>query len=353
MVESNDTNLRFIQAAEKVFNKLCEGLGGNLLAAYIYGSVARGNCRESSDVDLHIVVKDYSPVEHLPHINWVDKIPVGVSPHSLSFYETTPEWILNNTDIAAGWEGLWELDKIIILYDPSNLVFPFKEKISPVLNNESLLKARANISFKTAMTETAKVNKELGEAALDQALVHTYALGGGGEEYSGAAVQVLKTVVKFSGLPLTKRRIWLRFKDACRKLNTSEIQSLLVECYGMRQLDKKNLQESFSEACNLINEIITKFPVSKEIIYDLEWFKLPFVDFMERGETEAALVYLLGGFSSNYLGPSPEGWQKQVRMKLEELLYKAAGLHNKKELKNRVKNIQKVIDNIKEEWFFC
>jgi hypothetical protein len=350
MTESNGMRRRFVQAAEKVSRELSEELGSNLLAAYIYGSVARGNCRESSDVDLHIVVRDYAKVEHMPHMNWVGKIPVGVSPHPLSFYKISPEWVLRNIDVAAGWEGLWELDGVMILYDPSNLVFPFKEKITPILNNELLLKARANISFKTAMTEIAKVKRELSEAALDQAFVHMYALGGGGEEYSGAAVHVLKTVVKFSGLPLTKRRIWLRFKEACHKLNSSEIEGLLEGCYGMNRLDKKNLQEVFGKACDLINDIVTKSPVSEETIYDLEWFRLPFVEFMERAELQAALVYLLGSFSSNYLRLGSEDWQKQVRLTLEELMYKTAGLHNQRELEGRTRILQKTMDNIEKEW---
>jgi hypothetical protein len=349
-MESNGMRRRFVQAAEKVSRKLSEELGSNLLAAYIYGSVARGNCRESSDVDLHIVVRDYAKVEHMPHMNWVGKIPVGVSPHPLSFYKISPEWILRNIDIAAGWEGLWELDSVIILYDPRNLVSPFRERMTPILDKELLLKARANISFKTAMTEIAKVKKELSEGALDQAFIHTYALAGGGEEYSGAAVQILKTVVRFSGLPLTTKRIWLRFKEACHKLNTSEIQGLLGECYGMNQLDRKKLQEAFGEACSLIDEIVIKSTVSKETIYDLERLKLSFAEFMERGETDAALVYLLGSFSSYYLGLSSEGWQKQTRLKLEELMYKTAGLHDQRELEVRTRILQKTMDNIEKEW---
>ena len=57
MKENYNTYLRLLQAAKKVFRELFKQLGDNLVAAYIYGSVARGDCVESSDVDLHIVLK--------------------------------------------------------------------------------------------------------------------------------------------------------------------------------------------------------------------------------------------------------------------------------------------------------
>jgi hypothetical protein len=348
MKNDDRTCLRFFRAAKKVSKALSDELGDNLLAAYVYGSLARGDYRKSSDVDLHIVLKDYAQAEDIPHTKWVGNVPVGVSPHQLSFYKITPDWILENMDTAAGWEGLWELAKIIVLHDPDNLVSSFQEKITPILSNELLLKSRADISFKAATIETAKVKKELSEGALDQALCHMYALGGGGDAYSGAAVHILKTVVKFSGLPLTTQRIWLRFMEACRKLNILEIQNLLEDCYGINQLNQENLQEIIGETYNLVNDVI-KSLVPLEVTYDLERFKLAIAEHLERGETGAAYVYILGFFSSSYLGLSPEGEQKQIRLKLKDLLYKTSRVCSQKELEDRMEILQKAINEIRKE----
>jgi hypothetical protein len=347
--KSDSTNLRLIRAAKKVSKALSKELGDNLLATYVYGSLARGDYRKSSDVDLHIVLEDYAQADDIPHTKWIGNIPVGVSPHPLAFYKTTPEWILENIDTTAGWEGLWELAKIIVLYDPDNLVSSFQEKITPILNNESLLKARANISFKVAKTEAAKAEKELSEGTLDQAICHMYALGGGGDAYSGAAVHVLKTIVKFSGLPLTTQRIWLRFTEACHKLNKSELQNLLEDCYGMDQLNQENLQEIVNETYNLVNDVIAKSLVPPEVIYNLERFKLAIAEHLERGEIGAAYVYILGGFSSYFLGLSSEGWQKQIRPKLGELLCKASRIRSQRELDDRLKILKIAMNKIQKD----
>lgn len=236
------------------------------------------------------------------------------------------------------------MEKIIVLYDPDNLVSSFKEKITPVINNRLLLKTRANTSFEVAMTEIANVKKSLSEGALDRALVRMYA-SGGGSSYSGVVVQVLKTVVKFSGVPPTARRIWLRFKEACHKLNTPDLQKLLEDCYGMDRLDQEKLQEIVGETCLVAKSLIPKVTVN-----DLERFKLAFTEFMEGGEIGAAYVYILGSLSATYLELGSEGWQKQVRLKLEELLYKTAGFHSQKELGNRVRIILKAMNSVRKEW---
>jgi hypothetical protein len=349
MKENNATFPRLFQAAKEVSATLSRDLGDNLEASYVYGSVARGDCVGSSDVDLHIVLRDYAQAEKIPHTIWAGNIPVGISPHPLAFYKTSPEWILENINTAAGWEGLWEMDKIIVLFDLDSLVSSFKEKTSQVIYSKSLLKARSNISFKAAETEAVKVKKDLSEAALDQANSHMYALGGGGDAYSGAAVHVQKTAVKFSGLPLTTRRIWLRFKEACLKLDALDLQKLMEDCYGINQMDTKGFQEIIDEAHQFTDKI-AKSPVSKETVYDLERFKLALNEFMESGETGATQVYILGSFSANYLELGSEEQQRQVRLKLLEIMYKTAGIQNQRELEDRTKILQKAMDKIKKEW---
>jgi len=352
MMENSNAYLRLLRAAEEVSGILSKDLGDNLVASYVYGSVARGDCRESSDVDLHIVLSDYAQAKDVPHRKWVRNVQVDISPHPLSFYKTTPEWLLENINIVAGWEGLWEMAKIIVLYDPDNLVSSFREKITPVLNSKPLLKARANISFKAAMTEVAKVKKELSEGALDQALCYMYSLGGGGDEYSGAAVHVLKTVVKFSGLPLTTSRIWLRFKEACHKLNAPNLQNLMEHCYGMDQPDQRGPQDVVGEACHLADEV-ARSPVPEETKHGIERFKLAVAEYMKKGEIEAAHVFILGRFSSTHLELSSERWQKQAHLKLQELLFKTAGLRSQRELEDRMRAMLEAMNNIEKEMLSC
>lgn len=349
--ENNSTYLRLLRVAEKTHRTLYKEQGDNLVAAYVYGSLARGDYVESSDVDLHIVLRDYAQAAEIPHTNWVCGIPVGVAPHPLSFYKTSPEWLLENVELAGKWEGLWEIEKITILYDPSKIVSSFRDRITPILNNNLLLKARSKTSFAEAIAQIKKVKQDLRKGALDQALAHMFALGGGGDEYSGAAVHVLKTVIKFSGLPLTTRRIWLRFREACNRLNAPTLQETMEDCYRIDQLDPKNLQAIVAEAFSLVDRASAKSPLPEEAIHELGRFRLAFTEFMKSRETGAAQVYILGGFSSSYLGLHLQSGNKQVRRELRELLCETAGIYRQREIEDRVRTIQKAMHNIEKELF--
>ena len=117
----------------------------------------------------------------------------------------------------------------------------------------------------------------------------------------------------------------------------------------MNQLNQENLQKIIGEAYNLVNDVISKYLVPPEATYDLERFKLAIAEHLERGETGAAYVYILGFFSSSYLGLSPEGEQKQIRLKLKELLYKTSRVCSQKELEDRTEMLQKAINEIRKE----
>jgi len=319
------------------------------VAAYIYGSVARGDCVESSDVDVHIVLKDNAKIKNMPHVKWIRDVKVDISPHPLIFYKIPPEWILKNINTAAKWEGLWETEKIIILYDPQNIVSSFKEKITPIIHDKRLLRARAQISLEAAINGTTKVEEKLMEESLGQAISYMYSLRGG-EGYSGVAPQLLKTVIKFSGLPLTVRRIWIRFKEACNKLNMPEIYELLRKCYGMNQLERENLQEVIDKVYYLIKKIIMNSLISEKTIHDLQRFRLALSEFLESGEIEAAHVYLLGTLSANYLNLKlPEKCREHVKLELERSMCKIAGLYEAKELKGRIEIAQRAINILKRK----
>ena len=65
------------------------------------------------------------------------------------------------------------MEKIIILYDPQSIVFSFKEKITPIMHDKRLLKARVQISLETAINGIAKVEEKLtGEIPRSSNQIH-------------------------------------------------------------------------------------------------------------------------------------------------------------------------------------
>jgi len=89
------TSLKLIQAAKKALKALFKEFGENIVAAYIYGSVAWGDCVESSDVDVHIVLKDHVKLKDIPHMRWSGDVKVDISPHPLIFYKIPPAQLQN------------------------------------------------------------------------------------------------------------------------------------------------------------------------------------------------------------------------------------------------------------------
>lgn len=61
------------------------------------------------------------------------------------------------------------------------------------------------------------------------------------------------------------------------------------------------------------------------------------------------MYYILGGFSAVYRELGSEGGRGQVRLKLEELLYKIAGLNSQRELEDRARIALKAMNSIKGE----
>ena len=114
-------------------------------------------------------------------------------------------------------------------------------------------------------------------------------------------------------------------------------------------MNRSSLQESVDETFNLIDFVIAEPSTSPEVIYDLKRFKNAIAEHLERGETSAACVYMLGNFSTNYLGFNQEGRQNQIGQKLENLIFKISGVHNQKELENKMKALQKAMNIIQKE----
>jgi len=67
-------NLLRTYTVKKALKALFKEFGENIVTVYIYGSVARGDCVESSDVNVHIVLKDNVKLkETTPSFYWYAK----------------------------------------------------------------------------------------------------------------------------------------------------------------------------------------------------------------------------------------------------------------------------------------
>jgi len=61
-------NLLRTYTVKKALKALFKEFGENIVTVYIYGSVAQGDCVESSDVNVHIVLKDNVKLKDIPHM---------------------------------------------------------------------------------------------------------------------------------------------------------------------------------------------------------------------------------------------------------------------------------------------
>lgn len=329
----------YMEAARIALSILMEKFGVEIVAAYIYGSVARGDFTRNSDVDIHLVVKNNEVIKRMPEYLWIDNVKVDISPHHVSFYETSPQWILNNVEIAAKWEGLWELRDVIILHDPHGIVSSFRAKILPILDNEELIRVRAKASLNDAEREYANARDLLDKNILDKAVVHMYLLRGGGGS-SGALPSILKSIIKLSGLPLTVRRIWIRFRSACSRLSMTDIMDLVRKGYGFTRIESKWLIEELNELLEISNSL----PIDKR---NLMLFKSTILELIDEKEFETAYVFMIGSTALIYQliqNNVPPDTKKQ----LEGVLLKIANVSSPSQFMNRLEVVEGLIEKLKK-----
>ena len=338
-MDRQNVYLRFIKAARMALKILMDRFGDEIVAAYIYGSIARGDYTESSDIDIHIIIKHKELMNNIPRNLWIEDLKVDISPHHISFYKLTPQWILDHINTTCRWEGLWELENIIILYDPENLVSNFREKILPILSNDKLIRARAKVSFNEALKQLSNVENLIERNLIDRAITSMYMLRGGGGP-SGAVPNILKTIIKLSCIQLTVRRIWIKFRRACHKLRSRELLDYIKECYELSKIDLKTINEALS----LVNQFSNSIGVDER---ELKRFKMTVQEFINEEEMEAAYIFMIGSITSKYdalINTIP----RTLRFEAKNILLKIAGISNHEDLTQRIKSLYKAIKIVNE-----
>jgi len=109
----NNATQKFIESLKK---------DNNVLGVILFGSWARGNNRQNSDVDLVVILKDGFKRAVEIHYNQVFEIIYTTEKSAFEFWES-------HKDDAY---GLWEVAKIV--FDTDNVVLKLKERILTVLN---------------------------------------------------------------------------------------------------------------------------------------------------------------------------------------------------------------------------
>jgi predicted nucleotidyltransferase len=99
---------------------IIETFSGSLLGVILFGSYARGEQREDSDVDLLIVMKDGTPLDRTLYALWDEKAPIGtgdrLSPHFVHIPQRTED--SGSIWLEAAVDG-------IVLYDDDHAVGRF------------------------------------------------------------------------------------------------------------------------------------------------------------------------------------------------------------------------------------
>ncbi len=125
---------------EKFFNIILEHFGEKLVSFIIYGSVARGDYRRNSDIDIFIVVEDALPSGRLPRTNLMEKLVSKLDPYLDKLidqgYEVSVSPIIKTTDEAKLLRPLYldMIDDAIILYDKNHFFSKVLEKLRNRLN---------------------------------------------------------------------------------------------------------------------------------------------------------------------------------------------------------------------------
>ncbi len=131
------------QDVEHIVPALVHALGDQLLALVLYGSMARGEAKEGSDIDLYVIVEDRAPLPEHPidRAQWLyDRLPPGsrgdVSLHTDTRSEFESGFPSLYLDLGLDGRILWEregyatakLARIRELIDAAGL---FRVRLSP------------------------------------------------------------------------------------------------------------------------------------------------------------------------------------------------------------------------------
>jgi predicted nucleotidyltransferase len=102
---------------ERLVERLCDELGSDLHAIWLYGSRARGETpHPESDIDLMVLANGSSWRTNMKAIELLNPIALaeGVSPVWFSFFVETPEWLRGRREIRSFFIAEVDRDRIVL-----------------------------------------------------------------------------------------------------------------------------------------------------------------------------------------------------------------------------------------------
>jgi uncharacterized protein len=107
-------------ALDAMVDALHERVADDLLAIWLYGSRARGERHEESDVDLLVVVReaDWRREHEIMDVAWDAAERAGVNSAYVSVMVGTPEWIEGRREIRSFFLQEVDRDKIVLYGEP-------------------------------------------------------------------------------------------------------------------------------------------------------------------------------------------------------------------------------------------
>jgi predicted nucleotidyltransferase len=107
-------------ALDAIVDGLRERLRDDLVSIWLYGSRARGERHEESDVDVLVVVReaDWRREHEVMDVAWDAAEQVGVNSAYFSVMVGTPEWIKGRRDIRSFFLQEVDRDKIVLYGEP-------------------------------------------------------------------------------------------------------------------------------------------------------------------------------------------------------------------------------------------
>jgi hypothetical protein len=337
---------RFIGLARQVADDLL-AKRGDILSIYIYGSVGRGEATPESDIDLHAVVDKVEAPEPRHEHRLIDGVAVGVSYHSKSIYQADlKSWLRTDEGLRliARSESIWEVRDAMPLYDAHGLARRFQRQAELVSSLPNVLKARAGISLQRARRTLDEVRTTYDEKNSGYVIVSLFRLTGGSGN-AGIVPLLMRAIIQRADLPLTARRIGIRTKAACEKLNRQDLYQKVLELLGVHAITPEildTLQSSFLAAYDYARELVDELydadiPLYQELRQTSfnEHFRQKILrNLREFADSEHpdGLVAFAVGYSTHLLARGdeyPNTWLKQVSAeKLSHLVEQVAGITN-------------------------
>jgi hypothetical protein len=360
---------RFIGLARRVANDLLAERK-DILSIYIYGSVGRGEATPGSDIDLHVVIDRVQRPEPTHERRQINAIAVGIAYHSKSIYQADLEsWLETDEGLKtmARSESIWEVRDALMLYDVHGLARRFQKQAGLVSSLPNVLKARAGLSLQRARQALDELRTIYDKENLGHAIVSLFRLTGGSGK-AGVVPLLMRAIIQRADLPLTARRIGVRTKAACEKLDRQDLHQKMLELLGIHAITPEILsmtQSAFFAAYDYARELVDEIcdpdiPLCQELRQT--WFNehfrqkilYNFREFTDSGHPDGTFAFAVG-YSAHLLARGdeyPNTWLKQVGVeKLNRLVEYVAGVANilppiAVNLKKRIEQAERLYEEV-------